>query len=269
MADMNATPAPALPFAAPYRRLDARAPLRWARLGWQSLWATALPSLAFGLVITLASLCVAGIAWQYGGRWTVLVMLPLFVFVAPVLALGIYSISAQLERGMRPSLRCCLREERGRLGDTMVYSLALLVIALLWMRAGTGVQVFYPSDGREGAAEMLRFLAIGSAVGAVFALLAFAASAFALPMLHDRRTDGMTAVVTSFNAVLNNKPAMAVWAGIIVFALLAGFATGFLGLAVTMPWIGHATWHGYRETIDASAWPANTPAAVLDDPSMP
>jgi uncharacterized membrane protein len=48
-----------------------------------------------------------------------------------------------------------------------------------------------------------------------------------------------------------------------------GFATGFIGLIVTMPWIGHATWHAYRETIDASAWPANTPAALRnEDPAV-
>jgi len=33
--------------------------------------------------------------------------------------------------------------------------------------------------------------------------------------------------------------------------------TALLGLAVTIPVLGHATRHAYRETIDASAWPAN------------
>ena len=34
-----------------------------------------------------------------------------------------------------------------------------------------------------------------------------------------------------------------------------GFATALLGLAVIMPWLACATWHAYRETLDASAWP--------------
>ena len=72
--------------------------------------------------------------------------------------------------------------------------------------------------------------------------------------------DSVTAVVTSVNAVLRNKPAMAVWAAC-VSALLhgprprRGFAWLMLALGVTLPLIGHATWHGYRETIDAEAWP--------------
>jgi uncharacterized membrane protein len=266
---VNTTSTDALPFAAPCRVVSVRAPLRWVKLGWRDLRAAPVPSLCFGLVIALLSLAVAWLAWRFGGRWMVLVMLPLFVFVAPVLALGVYAISAGLERGERPSLGSCIREERCRLGDTMVYSLALLVVALLWLRAGSGVQVFYPSDGADFPRELLRFLVIGTAVGSVFALLAFAASAFSLPMLLDRRTDGMTAVVTSFNAVLRNKPAMAVWIALILLAVLVGFATGFIGLIVTMPWIGHATWHAYRETIDASAWPANTPAALRnEDPAV-
>jgi uncharacterized membrane protein len=34
-----------------------------------------------------------------------------------------------------------------------------------------------------------------------------------------------------------------------------GLATAFVGLAVVMPWLAYAAWHGYRETLDASAWP--------------
>jgi uncharacterized membrane protein len=246
-----------LPFAAPCRRLPAGAPLRWVRLGWRDLTAAPLPSLTFGLVIALLSLGISALAWQFGGRWMVLVMLPLFVFAAPLLALGLYAISAELARGEKPSLRRCLREERCRLGDAMIYSLILLVVGLLWMRAGAGVQIFYPEHDDPTPGELLRFFVIGSAVGSVFALLAFAASAFSLPMLLDRRADGMTAVVTSVNTVLRNKPAMLVWLLLILAAVLVGFVTAFIGLVVTMPLIGHATWHGYREAVDASAWPPN------------
>lgn len=254
---MNAPPAAELPFAAPCRRVPASAPLRWLRLGWHDLRAAPLPSLTFGLVIALLSVAISALAWQFGGRWMVLVMLPLFVFAAPILALGLYAISAELERGEKPSIRRCLREERCRLGDAMVYSLVLLVVGLLWMRAGAGVQIFYPEHDDPTAGELLRFFAIGSAVGSIFALLAFAASAFALPMLLDRRADGMTAVVTSFNTVRRNKPAMVVWLLLILAVVLVGFITAFIGLVVVMPLIGHATWHAYRDAVDASAWPPN------------
>ncbi len=132
-----------------------------------------------------------------------------------------------------------------------------MVICLLWVRAGSAVQIFFPEQALPTRFELYSFFAIGSAVGSVFALVAFAASAFSLPMLVDRRTDAVTAVVTSVNAVLRNKRTMLLWAVLIVLSVAIGFATALIGLAVTMPLIGHATWHSYRETIDASDWPPN------------
>jgi uncharacterized membrane protein len=253
----GAAPRDELPFVAPCRRVPLSAPWRWIVKGWRDLRAAPLQSLTYGLVIALLGLAVTGIAWHFGSSWMVLLLLPSFVFVAPVLALGLYAISAEIDRGETPTLRRCIVEERGRLGDAMIYSLVLLVVFLLWMRAGTAMQVLHPRSERPSLQELTLFFGIGSAVGAVFALISFAASAFSLPMLLDRRTDGVTAAVTSFNAVLRNKPAMLVWLGLILLAVLIGFATAFAGLIVTMPLIGHATWHAYRETIDASAWPAN------------
>ncbi|MCU0760387.1 MAG: DUF2189 domain-containing protein [Steroidobacteraceae bacterium] len=247
--------AEALPFVAPCRQVGLDAPLRWVRLGFADLRAAPLQSLAYGLGIFALSATISAIGWFYGSGWLLIVMLSSFVFVAPVLALGLYAISACLGRGEPPSLRRCLRAERLHLGDTAVYSLVLLVICLVWVRAGSGLQIFYPESGEPTFAELVAFFSIGSAVGSLFALVAFAASAFSLPMLLDRRTDGVTAVVTSVNAVLRNKVTMTLWVATIVAAVAIGFATALLGLVVTMPVIGHATWHAYRETIDASAWP--------------
>jgi uncharacterized membrane protein len=94
-------------------------------------------------------------------------------------------------------------------------------------------------------------------VGAVFAGLVFSASAFSLPMMLDRKVDTVTAVLTSVNAVLRNKGPMLIWAMIIVTSVALSFATAFLGLAVLMPVIGYATWHGYRDSIQAEQWPEN------------
>jgi uncharacterized membrane protein len=71
----------------------------------------------------------------------------------------------------------------------------------------------------------------------------------------DRKADLVTAVVSSFNAVMRNKAAMFLWALLIALAVVLGMATALVGLAITLPLIGHATWHAYQETIDSSAWP--------------
>jgi uncharacterized membrane protein len=77
-------------------------------------------------------------------------------------------------------------------------------------------------------------------------------------MIMHRDVDSITAVVTSINAVLRNKLAMAIWLAIVVVGLLVGVLTAFVGLIAIVPVIGYAAWHGYLETIDAEHFPRHT-----------
>ena len=65
----------------------------------------------------------------------------------------------------------------------------------------------------------------------------------------------VSACVSSIHAVLRNKSTMLLWGFLIAALTLIGFATAFLGLIIVMPVLAYASWHGYRETLDASAWP--------------
>ena len=71
-----------------------------------------------------------------------------------------------------------------------------------------------------------------------------------------RDVDMITACVSSVNAVLRNKATMLLWGALIALLTFVGFATAFLGLVIIMPWLAYAAWHAYRETLEASAWPA-------------
>lgn len=250
-----------LPFVAPCRPLAPSAPLRWLRLGWRDMRAAPAQSLAWGGVVVLLSVLVSLLAWRFGSYWLVLTMMSGFVFVGPLIALGFYSISSQLGRGQRPSIARCLMDQRRHRSVLMVFALVLIVIFLVWARAASTMSIFFPESGNPEWRELLPYLAIGSAVGSIFAGITFAVSAFSLPMILDRRADAITAAVTSFNAVLRNKRAMIVWVALIIGAVLAGLVTALIGLAVTIPLIGHATWHAYREAIDASAWPSHEETA--------
>ena len=139
--------------------------------------------------------------------------------------------------------------------DLLIFAMILLVVFLVWARAATMVHIFFPIESDYSLADLALFLGIGSAVGSIFAAVVFTASAFSLPMIMDRKVDAITAVITSTNAVLRNKLTMLVWALCIFVCVALGFATALLGFAVLLPLIGHATWHAYRDTIDASAWP--------------
>lgn len=86
---------------------------------------------------------------------------------------------------------------------------------------------------------------------AVQAAFSFANSAVALPLLRDQPTaDAISAMIISFQVMRRNPRPLLLWALLIVAAITAGFVTWFVGLVVTVPLIGHATWHAYRDTLD-------------------
>ena len=244
------------PFVAPCKTLDFRAPLRWLALGWNDLKRAPRQSIGYGLIMVMVSYLISFLTWRFGNLGLYLGLVSGFVFMGPWLALTLYAISIRLERQEVVSLRASLQDARRQIGAAMVFAVILIVVFLVWARAATVIHVFFPESGeRPSLMDLAPFLAVGSAVGAVFCAIVFSISAFSLPMLMERSVDTVTAIVTSVNAVLRNKPAMIVWAMIIGSCVVLGALTAWLAFAILLPVLGHATWHGYRETIDASAWP--------------
>lgn len=246
--------APARPFAVPYAALDHRAPLRWLRAGWRDYRRAPGLSLLFGVVVLLVSLVISAMAWGLGRFALLAALVSGFVFVAPLLGVGLYCVSRELEAGRQPRLKDSFVLARRVVGQAGVFALAQGIVLMLWSRAGMMVNALVPIE-RGDVATWLEFLLIGSAAGSVFAALTFAIAAFSLPMIADRDVDMVTAGVSSVNAVLRNKLVALQWAGWIALLTALGFLTGFLGLVLVMPWLAYATWHGYRETLDASDWP--------------
>jgi uncharacterized membrane protein len=62
----------------------------------------------------------------------------------------------------------------------------------------------------------------------------------------------MTAVITSVRAVVANPITMAMWGLIVAGALVIGSLPFFVGLAVVLPVLGHATWHLYRKVAEGA-----------------
>lgn len=242
------------PFVVPCRDLDLGAPRRWLAAGWRDLRAAPGLSLLFGGTIAIASLLLSLLAWQLGRFALLAALLSGFVFVAPLLAVGLYCVSRERAAGRIPRLAASFVLARRVVGQAGVFALVQLVILLLWSRAGMMVNVFVPVDPGD-LGGLVEYLAIGSAVGSIFAVLTFATAAFSLPMIADRDVDMVTACVSSVHAVSRNKGPMLVWGASIALLTAAGFATAFVGLVVVMPWLAYATWHAYRDTLEAAGWP--------------
>jgi uncharacterized membrane protein len=255
---MQESPPPdQLPFVAPCNKIPMFAALDWLKLSWKDFKQAPRVSLTYGSMLVIISYLLALLSWELGGAVLLFSLLSGLVFLAPILALGLYSVSCQIESGYKPKLSFCFREGKRHLGNELIFSVVMLILFLVWVRAGSAIHIFFPIESEPELTEYVIFYSVGTAVGAVFATLAFCASAFSLPMMLDRKADAITAVLTSVNAVLSNKLPMMVWAGIIVTSLIVCFLTAFLAMVIVMPLLGYATWHGYKQTIDASIWGEN------------
>jgi uncharacterized membrane protein len=94
------------------------------------------------------------------------------------------------------------------------------------------------------------FFVVGNAIGAMLALIVFSIMVVSLPMVFDRQVDFVTAMITSVKSVLANPKPMLAWCVIIGVLLGLSLVSVFLGLLVTLPVLGHATWHLYRRVVE-------------------
>lgn len=243
------------PFIVACNKLPTLAAIGWLGKGWQDFKKAPKESLVYGGTIVLVSWIITLTAYHYHSITLALVMMSGFIFVAPVMSIGLYSIARQIKRGYKPKLWVSFTHGKRCYADLLIYAGILMVIFLVWVRAASMIHIFYPNTGHPEIKDLLLFLGIGSVVGSIFAAISFSASAFSLPMLMDKKVDMVTAVVSSINAVLRNKPAIFVWVMLIVLLLGISMLTGFLGFIVIMPVLGYASWHAYRDTMNDQSWP--------------
>jgi len=180
-----------------------------------------------------------------------------FMVVGPFLAMGLYQKSRAIETGEPVGLGRMLFARAASGAQVWFAGAILCLLMLLWMRAAILIYALFfglrPFPGLDHVAAMLfttpegwAMLAVGGAVGGLFAAFSFAISMFAMPMLLDRRTDTFTAMGTSISLVWNNLPVMLAWGAIALVLFLIAVASGLIGLILIFPLLGHATWHSYR-----------------------
>ena len=124
----------------------------------------------------------------------------------------------------------------------------MFLFAIFYGRIGISIDAFFADT--FFSFTTIWFLIVGAAIGAVIATVVFSMSAIALPMIVDRRdVSGIIAILTSVKAVKQNWWPMMLWAGLIVAFSIAGLIVIYAGLIVTLPLIGHASFHAYRDLV--------------------
>ncbi|WP_158814325.1 DUF2189 domain-containing protein [Methylocapsa sp. S129] len=223
----------------------------------------AMPShLAF--LCLIYPLCGLVLAYATSQQNALQLLFPLasgFALIGPFAAIGLYEMSRRRELGQDTSWKYAFNVLRSP-SIPAIAALGLLLVAIFvaWLMAAQGL--YTALFGPVAPASYLDFLkevvstergwmliGFGGFIGFCFAIVALAISVVSFPLLLDRDVGAVAAVAASLAAVRENPVTMALWGLIVAAALFVGALPLFVGLAIVMPILGHATWHLYRKTI--------------------
>lgn len=237
--------------------LPASAALACLAAGWRDFRDDPWASLAYGLVLTVASVAVIWTLAALGLLYLALPALSGFMIVGPFLAIGLYHKSRARAGGGHPHLSDMGHSRAVSAAQLAFAGLMLCLWLVFWLRAADLLYaLFFGLRPFPGAAEALvntfttlrgwMLLVSGGLVGALFAGFAFAVSVYAVPMLADERVDALTAMGLSLMMVLRNPGPSLMWGAIVTAGIALSIVTALVGLIVVFPVLGHGTWHLYR-----------------------
>ena len=254
---MDPDAAPDRPHGVPALKAPTYALLRRAlRCGWEDFRIAPGLGLVFGAFYVVIGLAVAAVTLTSGQSFWLVLAAVGFPLVGPFAAVGLYEMSFRIEQG-RPldaaEIFGVIWHQRGR--QLPWICVLIVILFLFWFFLGhmifalflglsamtnisSSLDVYLTSEG-------LSMLAVGTLVGAGFALVLFSMSVLSLPMLLDREVDFITAMLTSMALVRDHPGVMLVWGAVLAGVTFAASLPGFLGLLIVFPWLGHASWHVY------------------------
>lgn len=258
-ADRSAGGPQAATLALPVRRVSEERVWAWLGAGWRDFRRAPLLSFGYGLIFAAIGFLLTLGLWLAGLAYLVLPAAAGFMLMGPLAAIGLYETSRRLERGEPVDLHSALAAWRTNAGRCAAMGLILMLFLLAWIRIA--MLLFALLFGAappswEGMIESILFtaeglplLAVGTVVGGALAAIVFSISVVSLPILLDRDVGTLRAIATSVAAVRANLLVMVGWAALIVLFTAAGLAVLYVGMAVTLPLIGYASWHAYRDLV--------------------
>ncbi|HVQ71659.1 MAG TPA: DUF2189 domain-containing protein [Bradyrhizobium sp.] len=240
--------------------------------GWEDFKAVPSHAIILCIIYPVLGLMLARAVHGYSVLPLLFPLAAGFALLGPFAALGLYEMSRRRERGEQATAWDALEVVRSPSFGAML-GLGALLLALFVTWVATAQAIYIAAFGYAGAAGFSDFaervlttsqgwwlIVVGCGVGFLFALVALCISVVSFPLMLDRHAGAGDAMVTSLRAVARNPVPMAVWGLIVAALLVAGSLPAFLGLAVVIPLLGHATWHLYREVIEPELNPQPLPS---------
>ncbi len=263
-AEADAGRPPAMPVVRSISFDDVKAALS---AGVKDFFAAPLFGLFFGAFYALGGLLLVLFIARLDMHYMIYPLAIGFPLVGPFIAVGLYEVSRGIQRGEVLTWKSVLAkvwEQKGR--ELSIMAFVTLFIMWVWMYqvrllvalflghksfstlAGFMQNVLHTTEGLE-------FLAVGHVVGAVLYAVLFTVTVVSIPLLLDRDVDFVTAIITSFKAVLKNPVVMLGWALVVLVLTALAMMPAFLGLLIVLPVLGHATWHLYQRLVEPAAAP--------------
>lgn len=233
------------------------------RRGVDDFLAMPTHALFIGLIYPLVGVVLATVAF---GLEILPLVFPLaagFALIGPFAAIGLYELSRRREQGLSTEWALAFANlTRPAAGALAGMGMLLTAIFASWLVAAQGL--YWALYGDAEPASLLDFardvfltprgwalIIVGNLIGFAFSLVVLAISVVSVPMLVDRNIDLATAIETSLAAFRRNPRILTAWGFIVAGLLVLGSLPLFVGLAVVMPILGHATWHLYRRVVPA------------------
>jgi uncharacterized membrane protein len=229
--------------------------------GLDDFWAMPTHVIFLSLIYPIAGILIAAATLGFQFLPLLYPMATGFALIGPFAAIGLYGLSRRREQGLDATwLHAFDLLQADSFRPILALGLVLLVIFGVWIAVAQAIYVshfgYAPPESIDAFVRQVlttdaghSMILVGNGVGFLFALVAFAISVVAFPLLIDRNIGATAAAATSVKAVLRNPLPMALWGLIVAAALLLGSLPLFVGLAVVIPVLGHSTWHLYRKVI--------------------
>ena len=228
--------------------------------GVRDFQALPLYGLTFGALYAVGGILILLSLTAFGMAYLAYPLTAGFALIGPFVAIGLYEVSRRREAGEPISFGAIWSTIRSRseIGWMAFVTLFMFVVWMyqVWLLISL---LLGPNVSFASLSEFLTvvlttnagrlFLAIGNLDGAALSLILFSLTVVSFPLLLDREVDFVTAMVTSVRAVVTSPLPMIGWAAVIVVLMIVSALPYFLGLIVTVPVLGHATWHLYRRIV--------------------
>lgn len=229
----------------------------WLHAGVTDIHLGGRASLFYGMMFAAVGVIIHSVFaenyWLLAGTTTG------FFLLGPFLAMGLYDLSRRMEAGESPALTPTLIAWLPNLTNIALFTMLLILVFFAWIRLSMSIFAHYFNGALPTFADVVinvftfkqpTFLFIYFSAGALFAVFIFSISVIAMPLMLDRNASAWTAAITSLRTCVRNPITMSLWAFCIVVLVGFGLVTNFLGLILTMPVVGHASWHVYRNLIE-------------------